>query len=80
MSFGIQLISFQDDWLQPFGHSNWNLSEELFSKDALILQHDELGKRTVLISMLVDSPDQRQRNEDHYQKHAKKARGTRGEW
>jgi glycosyltransferase involved in cell wall biosynthesis len=76
MAFGIPVVSFQDDYLQPFDQVSWSLGEELLPSSDLIVPRNSLDKLVALISMLVNSPDRRRYYGELCQKHARETRGN----
>lgn len=61
MSFEIPVISFENDYLQPFNQVNWNLAEELIKIKKLIVPRGDFAELKCRLGELIENPALRER-------------------
>lgn len=54
MSYGIPVISFENDYLQPFNQVNWNLAEELIKIKKLIVPRGDFAELKCRLGELIE--------------------------
>lgn len=76
MAFGIPVIMFKNDYLQPFDQRTWSLAEEILENEELVISRGDFQNFKRLLIDLIDSSSLRKRLGLECKAHIAKTRGN----
>jgi len=76
MVFGIPVLAFANDYLNPFDQTNWNPAEEILCNPELVVPRDDFKVFSRRLSDLISDPVLRKRLGEECRRHVNETRGN----